>query len=519
MIRLALLTFVLALAGSVPAQSSLTDGLVAYYPLDGNAVDASGNGNDGVVHGAVPATNRFGVANGCFSFNGISQYISAPASNLPSGTRTISLWFNAKRVDNRPGFLGYGGAGTGNSFFMGLNLKGNGSFYVSSHWEIYGLNVRYRSAPINKWHHWAVIEDDAGLRFYLDGQLLGSRTGTQETPTAGTQLGLGVICGQTGQVPFTDVNVGYLDGFLDEVRIYNRAVSEDEIMDLADRHRYLLTDGLVAYYPLDGNAVDASGNGNHGVIHGAVPATNRSGVSNGCFSFDGISQYISAPASNLPSGTRTISLWFNARRVDNRPGFLGYGGGGTGNSFFMGLNLKGNGSFYVSSHWEVYGLNVPYTNAPLNKWHHWAVIEDDASLRFYLDGHFVGSRIGIQETPTVGTQLGLGVICGPVGQVPFTDVNVGYLDGYLDEVRIYNRALSGDEIAELADCPRCLIWSAIEVGWLAQTGTLYQVQWASYLATNTWFNLGASLLGTGGTNSVLDSTRESDKRFYRVLRL
>ena len=71
--RLLLITFALAL--STRGQSFLTNGLVLYYPFNGNANDASGHGNNGTVQGATLATNRFGVPNNAYSFNGSSSLI------------------------------------------------------------------------------------------------------------------------------------------------------------------------------------------------------------------------------------------------------------------------------------------------------------------------------------------------------------------------------------------------------------------------------------------------------------
>ena len=72
-----ILTISFALAAHAQAPSFLTNGLVAYYPFNGNANDASGNGNNGTVFGATAGTNRFGkLTNSSFNFNGTSQYIS-----------------------------------------------------------------------------------------------------------------------------------------------------------------------------------------------------------------------------------------------------------------------------------------------------------------------------------------------------------------------------------------------------------------------------------------------------------
>src|ERR1039457_6299099 len=78
------------------AQSVLTNGLIAYYPFSGNADDASGNGNDGTVFGATLTTNRFGIPNQAYYFNGSTAYIKAPiSSSVFSNDFTASVWFDA----------------------------------------------------------------------------------------------------------------------------------------------------------------------------------------------------------------------------------------------------------------------------------------------------------------------------------------------------------------------------------------------------------------------------------------
>ena len=286
-----------------------------------------------------------------------------------------------------------------------------------------------------------------------------------------------------------------------------------------------LTNGLVAYYPLNGNATDASGNGNNGVIHGALTATDRFGISNGCFSFDGTNQYISALADKLPVTNRTISVWFKANRVDNRPAILGYGGNPCGTSFALGLNVVGYESYWLSTHCSAYTLSIPYTNPPVNAWHHWVVVMDEIGTQFYLDGQFIGSRDGVTETHVAGTELGLGTIPNQVGQTPYADPFVGYLDGFLDDVRFYNRALSTNEVQQLCEfesvpsCPAASIrvsGSEIEVCWPSRSNQLYQVDYRSDLTTAMWLPLFTNVAGSGQTICVADRI-VYPQRFYRIV--
>ena len=86
------LVFVAGSAGAVPV---ITSGLVAAWEFNGNANDVSGNGNDGVVHGATLTTDRFGNANSAYSFNGVDDYISAadsPTLDFSSSYLTVSAW-------------------------------------------------------------------------------------------------------------------------------------------------------------------------------------------------------------------------------------------------------------------------------------------------------------------------------------------------------------------------------------------------------------------------------------------
>jgi hypothetical protein len=62
-----------------------------------------------------------------------------------------------------------------------------------------------------------------------------------------------------------------------------------------------------------------------------------------------------------------------------------------------------------------------------------------------------------------------------------------------------------------------MIWTAVEIGWESTSGTTYQVQWCSNLTSNDWQNLGVPLVGTDGTNTVFDSTRGLQHRYYRVM--
>jgi hypothetical protein len=211
------------------------EGLIAYWPFNGNADDESGNEINGTVIGAILSSDRHGINNSAYSFDGQNDYIEADASNLPTAERTISLWFYANSVDNRPGLLGYGGTSStrGTSWFMGINLNGLKSFHMSCHWLINRIDYYYTNPPVEEWYHWVITINNSGTKIYINGvEEESNTTFVDNTYVNGKELGIGVIVSTNGIVPYTDGNVKYFNGSIDDIRIYNRALNEAEIQAL-----------------------------------------------------------------------------------------------------------------------------------------------------------------------------------------------------------------------------------------------------------------------------------------------
>lgn len=100
--NLTLLVSTLAIAATMHAQSFLTNGLVAYFPFNGNANDASGNGHNATISGATLTTDRFGVTNAAYHFSG-GQYIDIPVDSSSQKPLTYSFWFKQDTSAQWPG--------------------------------------------------------------------------------------------------------------------------------------------------------------------------------------------------------------------------------------------------------------------------------------------------------------------------------------------------------------------------------------------------------------------------------
>ena len=231
-----LIAVIIICTGNLYAQVNLDSGLVAYYPFNGNANDESGNGNDGTVFGAILTWDRFGVPLSAYEFDGVDDYIKADATGLPTGERTVAFWFFANDVNNHPALMGYGGGSCGSSWFMGLNAapaQYNDRYYLTSHCNVNNLLHLYTTEPIGTWIHWAVTTAADGSRMYING-IESEMNGTfvNNTFVSGKDLSFGVAPSPSGFAPYTDGNISYFNGLLDEVRIYNRALTAEEIDSL-----------------------------------------------------------------------------------------------------------------------------------------------------------------------------------------------------------------------------------------------------------------------------------------------
>lgn len=202
-----------------------------------------------------------------------------------------------------------------------------------------------------------------------------------------------------------------------------------------------LTDGLVAYYPFNGNANDESGNGNHGTIYGATLTGDRCGNTNSAYSFYGDYIDIGKDSSLKMTDGLTISAWINMASYtphyqniisDHAPNEVTEGPGKI-------LRFECNTLQFIVGGIHGWGTSiyVKYTfdNTMLGTWQHIVGTYDRNTVRLYLNGEEVDSRLYTAPL-TVNTNHIL------IGKSGFGE----YLNGIVDDVRIYNRALSASEV-------------------------------------------------------------------------
>ena len=214
-----LLTITLALAGQVHAQSFLTNGLVAYYPFNGNANDMAGTHN-GTVHGAVLTTNRLGQPNSAYLLNGSSSYIDygSPSNLAFTNNFTLSAWclFHGNSQQN-PRIISYT---WGNGYELMTQGTGPSRPFQFVMGSIYTHTTL--SYTQNAWYGVVAVVTNGTVHIYVNGVSAGS--GLVSTPTFTNNMHIGNNSGTTAW--------DWWGGLIDDVRFYNRALSSNEVAQL-----------------------------------------------------------------------------------------------------------------------------------------------------------------------------------------------------------------------------------------------------------------------------------------------
>ncbi|MBK7981960.1 MAG: T9SS type A sorting domain-containing protein [Ignavibacteriae bacterium] len=203
------------------------DGLIAYYPLNKNTKDESGNEHNGTIFGNFEwISDRFNNLNSAIHFNGIDCRIEVPhfdELNLKqNNTLSYSFWFS---IDNHIQYAGFICKGdTISNYCISDNVHGR----IAANLNHYSTDktqtiITSKSIPLNEWHHLVATYTPTKILLYLDGKLDNQISITNTRMINSDPLYFGVDA---------DGELEYLKGSLDDVRIYNRILGENEILKL-----------------------------------------------------------------------------------------------------------------------------------------------------------------------------------------------------------------------------------------------------------------------------------------------
>jgi len=436
--------FLLMARGSLFSQVP-TAGLVAWYSFNGTVNDSSGNGNDGTATSLTPTADRFNRQEGAYQFDGSTSEVLLP-NNFQTHSQTICAWYYVAQAGNdRAVFMEY--RDNSNRLKFGQQYT-NSDFY--GYMENGGTAQWSAVSPagtslLNTWNFACLVMDassDSASLFVNNSLQAKVKMNGYDPTTIGTLT-------KTGIGHAYDVSTDHFIGNLDDIRIYNRALTASEVNQLYHEGGY--DPSLVAYFPFNGDVRDATGNGHDGVSHDAVPAMDRFGNTGQAYAFNGSTSYIDV--GNLGAiNDATYSIWIRPSSLASSA--MLFGSYGSNNAVFF---LRYNDSAFPAK-------KLDYLIAPLTEngrwgygdcsnlddaWHHVVFTRTNSTVGLFVDG----SPVSVVQTLSQGTADGainnglnmyLGAVAGSTSPYAFN-----FFTGLLDDVRIYNRVLRLSEIDSL----------------------------------------------------------------------
>ena len=454
----------LALAGTGSAQTLPSyvpaNGLVGWWPFNGNANDESGNNNNGTVNGATLTADRFGNAGKAYGFDGVDDFIEIihhPSLNLPNGT--INLWFktnsnNRMCLFNKANFNDASNENynaTLNYFSPGVSGIGYFSKYNSNCLPGFGWFGAANSLNFSDgtYHMISCITSSTSIQIFVDAILQSSIAAPNAQADTCSNSNLRI--GQN----WTNYLEPYI-GDMDDIAIYNRALSPTEITQLytgqvattanCPTFPASLTQGLVGYWPFCGNALDESGNNNHGTVNGATLTTDRFGNAGSAYGFDGVNDFVQvAHSPTLILSTKlSISFWLN--QVDYSMGVNERCPLGKVNSVGDGISFETVDAIGTCCGSQFYlrngGQPVQYEDSssmPVNAWVHLVGTYDGTLLKLYQNNNLLGTSSGPVDISSISVDLFFGK----------EGINNRFFKGSLDDIAIWNRALTPQEIQQV----------------------------------------------------------------------
>lgn len=430
------------------------------YSADNLILDKSGNNNHATV---VPSTAPVWIENGvigkgAYSFDGSNDYVRVENNIITSPTElTIAAWFNKQGEGSNYECVIH--RGTDNSignteFWLGVSANDFLTATIGARAGVgWAAGETAVKVVLNRWYHLTATWDGTTVRVYIDGELNKSYAlASYSNANSPTRLGAS-----------NDGTAYQYNGLVDDVRIYSTALSASEVKELyqtratvdeagnlsvmgvnyggnaveiatngvlnaKDFSEVGITDGLVAWYPLDGNARDYTMNRNDGTVNGASVAE---GLGQGCYSFDGVDDYVSVPNIGISSGSFTIAGWVNSQLDTSYHTFLGY-------DYSHRILIQSNGVLLTQ-----FGDNFSSNNrVTKNKWTHIVYMYDSTLNKqyFYIDGVYDN-----EQTPSITPIWNSSFLIGQYDTINYK------FHGKIQDVRIYNRALTPEEIKILYD--------------------------------------------------------------------
>ena len=392
---------------------------------------------------------------------------------------------------------------TGEGYHVSLLNTGIVQFFLANHGTANRIDIRgTTNVRDNKWHHvtttYSGSSSASGVKIYVDGK-------AETTTTVADNLSGTTLTSENFQIGCREgCTLLWYNGFIDDLKIYPYARSAAEVkVDYnagaavlgAQDQKDFLSDGLVGYWPMDETAADSctggsndncDKSGNSKDLAWGNQATTITGKFGNGTTYDGTDDYASTALSGTTLTQTTVAFWVkpDTSQSASQVGIFQWANGLSSNIPFIYLarTNTGTSSLYVDGNYRVSNITAISNSV----WNHVVITLNASNLwAIYVNGVSVGTY---QDDATHSQQVfGTSVFWG--------NGYDGYFNGEIDDARIYNRALSADDVRNLYN------WAPGPVGyWNFDEGSGQNVN------DTSGYNGTAGTLGTDSSVGTDDPT-------------
>ncbi|MBM2840661.1 MAG: hypothetical protein HW412_1189 [Bacteroidetes bacterium] len=219
---------------TLPDATEIVDGLVAHYPFDGNANDVTSHGNNGKLRGVVPTGDRFDIPNSAYLFDGNDCYIDLGTDSIlnPTASMTITAWIKVVGSGNRDIISRWETQEyeiDERTYALGVRSDNNIYWIISpdgSH-ENSAVIAGSDPLPASSWNFVVATWNGSRMSLFKNGVPLASTEMPKIQKSVHVRTSIGATIGRQG-----DPTLNCFQGAIDDVRIYSRSLTEQEIQTL-----------------------------------------------------------------------------------------------------------------------------------------------------------------------------------------------------------------------------------------------------------------------------------------------